>query len=151
MIVEVLSHGSLRKPTSFVKWWCEQLTQELPQKHRKVVSLTLTVYFVSEKEGRRLNSGYRKKDYVTDVLSFDPVEEGSLGELAISLDQVKRQAKDHHLHVWEELGYVLTHGVLHLLGYDHELNEVDAKKMFRIQDRIFNVLCNRYEGLKSKK
>ncbi|MNT92934.1 Endoribonuclease YbeY [compost metagenome] len=55
-------------------------------------------------------------------------------------DVLKKQAKDHDLTYKHELGYMLLHGVLHLLGYDHETSEEDAEKMFKIQDEAFEKL-----------
>jgi probable rRNA maturation factor len=57
--------------------------------------------------------------------------------LAIAPEVIKRQAKEHGLLFREELGYMVLHGFLHLLGYDHETSERDARVMFKLQDQLF--------------
>jgi probable rRNA maturation factor len=75
-----------------------------------------------DKELRRLNRQFLKKDYSTDVLSFPALEsaDGVLGEIAISFDQAKLQAAEHGHAVGDEVAVLMLHGVLHLLGMDHE-------------------------------
>lgn len=68
---------------------------------------------------KRLNKLYRGKNYATDILSFAP-KEGTLGELVLCLPTIRSQARRNGLGTKEELGYMLVHGVLPLLGYDHE-------------------------------
>ncbi len=87
-----------------------------------------------------MNHEFRGKDYATDVLSFDSLEPTSLGELVLCPEVLKRQAQEHGLTYQQELGYMLLHGVLHLLGYDHETNPKDAEKMFALQDAVFETL-----------
>lgn len=96
---------------------------------------------VSEDEMQRLNSKYRKKNTTTDILSFwnfASAEELSaeknatidLGELFFSPEFIQKAADDDSVSYRREMVYVFSHGVLHLIGYDHE------PEMFRIQDQI---------------
>ncbi|MEZ5399849.1 MAG: rRNA maturation RNase YbeY [Bryobacteraceae bacterium] len=72
-------------------------------------------------ELRRLNREFLGKDAPTDVLSFPSgTGEGRLGELAISADRARAQAADHGHGVEDEIGILMLHGVLHLMGMDHE-------------------------------
>jgi probable rRNA maturation factor len=72
-------------------------------------------------ELRRLNRDFRKKDYPTDVLSFPAAEpNGSLGEIAISFDRARAQADDYKHEISDEIRVLMLHGVLHLMGMDHE-------------------------------
>jgi probable rRNA maturation factor len=74
---------------------------------------------------RRLNRTYRGKNKATDVLSFPAaaeVQRTMAGDLAISLDTAARQAEEHGLSLADELRILLLHGVLHLAGYDHEVD-----------------------------
>ena len=72
-------------------------------------------------ELRRLNRQFRKKDYATDVLSFPaPAANGFLGELAISFERANEQAREYGHAVSREIEILMLHGVLHLLGMDHE-------------------------------
>jgi len=74
-----------------------------------------------DKELRRLNSEFRNQDYATDVLSFPSADsEAFLGEIAISFARAKRQAAEHGHSVTQEIEILMLHGILHLLGMDHE-------------------------------
>lgn len=90
------------------------------------------VQLVGNAEMRKLNRLYRRKDYATDVLSFASPEPfrsmGFLGELVIALPVLKRQAREHHHSLETELWILLTHGLLHLLGMDHELGQRAEKE-----------------------
>ena len=69
---------------------------------------------------RRLNRQFLKKDYSTDVLSFPAAEKnGALGEIAISFGRAKAQAAAFRHSIEQEIGILMLHGVLHLLGMDH--------------------------------
>lgn len=71
-------------------------------------------------EMRRLQRVYRRKGGTTDVLSFPSADPTSLGDLAISYDRARAQAREHGHTVQEEVSILMLHGVLHLLGMDHE-------------------------------
>lgn len=88
-----------------------------------------------------MNKTYRGKGYATDILSFSSEDPRCLGDLVIASSVVRAQAKDHGLSFQEELGYMVLHGMLHLLGYDHEKSRAEARKMFKIQDDVFELLC----------
>lgn len=110
----------------------------------KNTQLDLTVVFMGKSQAKKLNLEFRQRNYPTDVLSFEGDGKGVLGELVICPEVVKKQALEHDLTFREELGYMLLHGVLHLLGYDHEKNEAEAKVMFGIQDKVFDRLCRKF-------
>ena len=91
-----------------------------------------TCLVTSDAELRAWNRQYRKKDYATDVLSFpssDPDE--GIGELAISFDRAREQALDHGHSPAEELRILMLHGVLHLIGLDHERDNGQMAKAER--------------------
>ena len=102
----------------------------------------LTIAIVSDATMRRLNRQFRGKDSVTDVLSFPP-DEGPrsvsgpngtfLGDLAIARGVATRQARQFGHSVQTELRVLALHGLLHLLGYDHE---TDRGEMGRLEDRL---------------
>ena len=94
--------------------------------------------FVSSLEIRKLNKKFLKKNKATDVLSFSPIDENSLGELVLCVEKIEQQAKDHKISFEEEMAYLLLHGLLHLLGYHHEKGGASARKMYQIQDEIFS-------------
>ena len=103
-------------------------------------SQELTIVFLDSTPARKLNKIYRKKNYATDILSFEGASPLELGELVICPQVLQKQAKEHDLSFKAELAYMLIHGVLHLLGYDHERSATEAKKMFQIQDQLFDRL-----------
>jgi probable rRNA maturation factor len=84
-------------------------------------------------ELRRLNRDFRKKDYATDVLSF-PSEDrrAHLGDIAISLGRARAQAREFGHTTGQEIQILMLHGVLHLMGNDHE---TDGGRMARAEKR----------------
>lgn len=140
--LELINQSGRPVPRTFLKRWVQGLSRELLREkvRRDFINKKLTIAFLEPKSARRLNREFRKRDYATDVLSFDSLEPDSLGELVICPHVISRQAKEHGLLVREELGYMVLHGVLHLLGYDHEKSKREAKRMFDLQDRIFQRL-----------
>jgi probable rRNA maturation factor len=101
----------------------------------------LGVSFVSAPRMRELNASHRGRDAVTDVLSFpidglDPLPEGlerQLGDVVICPAQVARQAAESGVEPGLELTTMLVHGLLHLVGHDHER---DAGEMLALQDAL---------------
>lgn len=97
----------------------------------------VSVILVSDKKIRELNRRYRKKDKVTDVLSFGDWESPAfLGEIVISLSQIKHQAKEYDVKIKQELARILIHGILHLVGLDHEKSRTEERRMFKKQDDL---------------
>lgn len=100
---------------------------------------------------RKLNRDYRDRDRATDVLSFpqdDGVNENGetlLGDVVISIDTAHRQAGEHGLTLNEELMLLTIHGLLHLLDYDHERSEEEARIMKRKTRELFQTV---YPGKK---
>lgn len=98
---------------------------------------SFSVAFVSDKRMKELNSFFRDKDSTTDVLSF-PVqpeefepESESLGDIVISLEQAEKQAEENKLTLELEIKQLVLHGLLHLCGYDHEVDngEMNAREL----------------------
>lgn len=100
----------------------------------------MTVVFLTTQQMKKINFQYRKKNKPTDILSFLSADSGSLGELLLCPKILKKQAKEHGHSVEAETFYMLVHGILHLLGYDHEESAKEEKLMFRIQDQCFKTL-----------
>lgn len=87
--------------------------------------LYISVTVVGDKEIHKLNKEYRKKDYATDVLSFNidsEMEDGTyyLGDIVVNKEQAERQAADYGNTVEDEISDLVGHGVLHLLGVHHD-------------------------------
>lgn len=80
-------------------------------------SYTLTLAFVGEQRAQALNVAHRKASYVPNVLSF-PLD-SKVGEIYITPQVAKREAKKYNMTVNGYIGYLFIHGLLHLKGYDH--------------------------------
>lgn len=93
----------------------------------------VTVAIVPDGRVRGLNRQYRRKDAPTDVLSFPSEERGYLGDIVIATGVARRQAREAGHSVQTELRILALHGLLHLLGYDHER---DAGRMARLETRL---------------
>lgn len=83
-------------------------------------------------ELRRLNRDFLGHDHATDVLSFPAVDDGSLGDIAVSAARARAQGRRYGHSTENEMRVLMLHGVLHLLGYDHE---TDAGRMARAEAR----------------
>lgn len=137
-----ISHAVIN---NWVRHLRKKLLRKLPVKKQSFLQASnkLTIVFVSAHEGEQLNRQFRKKKYATDILSFSPVEASSLGELVFCVPILKKQAQVHELTLKEETLYLLIHGLLHLLGYDHEQSKTKALAMYRLQDELFADMTSR--------
>jgi probable rRNA maturation factor len=86
---------------------------------------------------RKLNRDYRKKDRPTDVLSFPFGDDDLLGEIYISLQRAKIQARRYGLTYEEELKRLLIHGLLHLTGYDH--HKKAEREVMEERERLYSL------------
>ena len=101
------------------------------------------IIFVSNEEIHEINKEYRNTDRVTDVISFalednkDIVYEDFrlLGDIYIAIDVAYDQAVEYNHSREREVCFLATHGILHLLGYDH-MNEEEEKEMFSLQEKL---------------
>lgn len=102
-------------------------------------SAALSLSLVNDDAIRSLNAQYRGKDAATDVLSFPLEHEASgsserlLGDVVISVDTARRQAKDYDASLQREIYRLLIHGLLHLKGHDHE--EAGERRVMRREER----------------
>ena len=101
-------------------------------KLKKQISIAL----VGEKEIKNLNRLYRKKNKITDVLSFGVANDYILGEVLICADQARRQAKIKKQTYRAELQLLTVHGILHLLGYDHEKSSKEQVRQETMEKKI---------------
>lgn len=146
MKLVIVNQSSTRVPRSFLGRIFPLMVKQLRQQRVKGLSaqLELTLVFLGKPEARRLNKQFRGKNYPTDVLSFAPIEPKSLGELVLCPEVLKAQAREQGHAYRNELIYMVLHGVLHLLGYDHERNDREAKKMFKLQEEVYSYLVIRF-------
>ena len=93
---------------------------------------SLVIRFVSDREQHRLNRDYRAKDASTDVLSFPGSETSDgwhLGDITLSVPTTRRQAATAGHSVEREIRTLILHGVLHCLGYDHEVDDGEMERV----------------------
>lgn len=103
----------------------------------------LSIALVDDSEIKTLNGQWRNKARPTDVLSFSLIEGdhadwrgGMLGDVVISVETAAVQAKDRHRSLDETVGRLLVHGVLHLIGHDHE-DDGEARQMAAEERRVW--------------
>lgn len=110
---------------------------------------------VDDERIHEINREYRHIDRSTDVISFAMEDndqfyvEGmprTLGDIFISVDHAKKQAEEYGHSLRREMCFLFTHGILHLLGYDHMTDEQE-KEMFGLQDKILGALSIEREGV----
>lgn len=110
--------------------------------------IEMSCIIVDDEEIHTINRDYRNIDRSTDVISFALEDneqfyvEGmprSLGDIFISYDHAVAQSKEYEHSIFREMCFLFTHGLLHLLGYDH-MNEEDEKEMFGLQKEILDKL-----------
>jgi len=90
----------------------------------------ITVRIVGEDEGRALNRAYRHKDYATNVLTFDYVQEPEIeADLVLCAPVVAREAVQQRIDLAAHYAHLLVHGTLHAQGYDHEDDGPEAACM----------------------
>lgn len=106
----------------------------------------ISLLFTTDSEIQIINKTYRKKDKATDVLSFPQIDyknigfvAPTLGDIVISVETAKVQAKKYEHSLTKEIDRLLVHGILHLLGYDHEnVPKNEAQRMRRKEKLILN-------------
>ena len=121
----------------------EYVQKVLEKEYESEAPVYMSLLFTGNDEIQVINREYRDKDQPTDVISFayhetedfDIGPYDTLGDIVISLERVVEQAKEYNHSDKRELFYVLTHGILHLLGYDH-IEEEDKKEMRAKEEEI---------------
>ncbi|OGQ80478.1 MAG: rRNA maturation RNase YbeY [Deltaproteobacteria bacterium RIFCSPLOWO2_12_FULL_60_19] len=141
MTVDVLKRVAGRKVSAAnVKRTAQKILRLVGQNNAE-----LSLALVGNDEIRELNRKYRNKPTPTDVLSF-PADESAglharlLGDVIISVEQAEIQAKQARRTLEAEVEWLLIHGILHLLGYDHERSAKEAKIMRALEKKITRAL-----------
>ena len=126
------------------------INRKLTQKLSLPVRFTYAIVLIDSNAIQLINNNYRHLDNPTDVISFaynDGITTFSdfsdeIGDIFINLDYVTKQALDYGHTPEREYLFLITHGILHLLGYDHQ-NPEDEKVMFDLQKEILNDIAPR--------
>lgn len=117
---------------------------DIALKEEKVKNAYFSIIFIDNEEIHKINKQYRNIDKETDVISFALEDDDTypnigfrmLGDIYISVDRIKSQAKEYGHSELRETCFLAVHGLLHLLGYDHTKSLEDEKIMFEKQDII---------------
>jgi probable rRNA maturation factor len=142
MSVDIVSRGPARKVSlRRVRLTAGKILALVQQR-----AAELSLAFVTNKEIENLNRKFRNKPTPTDVLSFpaDDYPDGRfLGDVVISVEKAEEQAKDGGWTLDEEIDRLLIHGILHLLGYDHEKSRKEAEIMRALERKLARALCGK--------
>jgi probable rRNA maturation factor len=122
----IINHHYLLLPIPLQK--IRRLSRRLYTSESLSPEKKISLVFCSDHSMKRLNGAYRQKNRATDVLSFSFDDPDLLGEIYISLQRAKVQARRYGLTYDQEVLRLFIHGFFHLLGFDHE-NEKDRRKM----------------------
>lgn len=159
---DVFFSGSAEKCNDYIKI-AEDVCRECTSEYTE--SLYAAIHFTDNAEIKEKNKRFRNVDRPTDVLSFPMLEahngkleysEGDtdmengcilLGDIMVSLDKVTVQAEEYGHSVEREIAFLICHGMLHLLGYDHEHTDTE-KKMIKKQKTILSRLGYKRQGEK---
>ena len=125
---------------------CGDESLDCPTLVRAAEELSLGLRFTDDATITALNSTWRQRNQATDVLSFAALEEApglpdlscvELGDIVISLDTARRQASEHGHNLTRELRWLVSHGLLHLLGWDHP-DDDSLAAMLALQERLLD-------------
>jgi len=132
-ILKIKIHNQTEEKIRDIKKTLKKIFKPIKQ------SKNMQIVFIDQKNMQLLNQTYRQIDKPTDVLSFinDTIEEDSLGDIFISLEQASLQANTYGHSFEREVGFLAVHGYLHLIGYDHHNPEAE-KEMIDEQESILN-------------
>ncbi len=147
--IEIFTEGNITLP---YKDLTEELFFSITDKtfiKTETDNISVNLILTDDEYITSINSEYRGKEKPTDVISFayrddpfpiidNPMEE--LGDIYISLETASKQAVEYEVTLAEEIKRLIIHGVLHLLGYDHEKSAEDEKKMNSLEEDIFNAI-----------
>ena len=124
--------------SSEINHWLQLIWKDIESRGIKSPSATeVCCVFVGKPEAKALNEKYRQQGHPTDVLSFSAGDPTSLGDLVFCWPLIKEQSLKNEITSKQEFLYLFIHGLLHLLGYDHQCDR-DAQRMYTLQDGIFN-------------
>ncbi|WP_448599859.1 rRNA maturation RNase YbeY [Thermoleptolyngbya sp.] len=152
--VDVQEAGAIASPVSQDTWadWFQTWLTALAPTRSPIGAYELSLRLTTDAEIHQLNAQYRQVDRPTDVLSFSAIESGvtlpasllaeepaPLGDIIISLDTATTQAQQRGHTLTEELAWLASHGLLHLLGWDHP-DEAHLQKMLQQQVNLLQTI-----------
>ncbi|MFH0974417.1 MAG: rRNA maturation RNase YbeY [Spirochaetota bacterium] len=145
MKIDIFTEGNISLPYLDITEKRIKKTVAAICKKLKLKSAVITIILCDNKYIKKINKDYRKKNEPTDVISFSyreipfpAVKSGleELGDIYISLEKASENAEKYEAAFADEITRLLIHGVLHLLGYDHERSDEDEKIMRAKEEEI---------------
>ncbi len=138
---------------AYTKPWLKNIVKKVLHAENVEGPVAVDILITDDRQIHKMNRQYRGIDRPTDVLSFALNEKGApdidfpdeqdglnnLGEIIISYPRVVEQSRGHYVTIEDELTLLITHGVLHLLGYNHE-ESTDSRKMRRREKSIITAI-----------
>ena len=128
--------------------WAEKIGKTVLQEELCENEGILSIVLVNDSEIQKLNTQFLGRNYPTDVIAF-PLEKNHdeiWGEIYISMDRAKEQANDFHVSLIEEFTRLVIHGILHLLGYDDQIN-IDKTRMRKKEDHYLKIFQDDFSSL----
>ncbi|MEG2348823.1 MAG: rRNA maturation RNase YbeY [Clostridia bacterium] len=154
-IIKFLSDETKKDNNTFSKYIEDIVYFALLEQKIEIENIFISIKSANEKKIKQINKDYRNIDKVTDVLSF-PIFDADefskiinekqeqkkmkaieLGDIVICLDRVKQQSIEYKTGILREMLYMITHGVCHLLGYDHQSDD-QKTQMRKIEENILD-------------
>ncbi len=135
MKVNVINQGNEENYGPFVEKVLKRTYKEMDVSRKRL----LNVIFVTNEYMRELNRTYRGEDKVTDVLTFPSDTDDELGDVFIAIHVAYEQSRGYGHTFKRELAFLVVHGFLHAIGYDHDTEEKEHI-MFSLQERILQKL-----------
>ena len=129
-----------RKIEIFLKVCFQELKKRNVVNSENLLGCELSFVFLGSKEMKSINHRFRNKAKVTDVLSFSDSVTPLVGEIVFCVPRVQEQANENAWTELREYQYLALHGLLHLLGFDHEKGPRQAKRMLSLQDQVFSTV-----------
>ena len=110
---------------------------------KKILDCVVTIIMSDDETLRKFKLNFFKQDVLTDVIAFNLEDKGEPieGEIYISLNRVKENAKEFNEELIDELKRVIIHGCLHLIGYDDDTSQ-EKKQMTSLENRYLNYMIN---------
>ncbi|MCB0391254.1 MAG: rRNA maturation RNase YbeY [Bdellovibrionales bacterium] len=149
MKIEFINNSSVSIPKKYLQQSLKIFLKLLVKKRKDIdfKNLELSLVFLDPLAAKKINKKYRNKNYATDVLSFTSMPP-ALGELIMCPQVLKEQAKEQKHSFRTEVLYMTIHGILHLLGYEHENDAQKAKEMLSLQEELFTKTLQKLVFLK---
>jgi rRNA maturation RNase YbeY len=110
----------------------------------KLQDKSLSILFVNNNKIKEMNKSYFGKDRPTNVISFSYINGFScevIGDIAISLERARQEAEDADCHFYERIFALIIHGLLHVLGFNHENGRNEARRMRYREKKLMDYVC----------